>query len=181
MLISQSIFSMLFTIKHTDLQLYYNAISGFDMSNFIKCGSYSRYLISFENGTVKTHSITVYRVIRKGAMSRHTHAILPDIIVPYSSYSIRFIIYILYLYTHRNCSAEDFCKKYFISRSTIHEWLKLYSSHIQEWINLLKSSDNAFGDSIAYSLSDFLYQYMHTTKHPFLVRRICHYTLSIPP
>ena len=87
----------------------------------------------------------------------------------------------LYLYTHRNCSAENFCRKYFISRSTIHEWLKLYSSHIQEWVSLLKLSDNAFGDSKASSLSAFLYQYMHTTKHPFLVRRICHYTLSIPP
>ncbi len=181
MLISQSIFCVLLSIKHTDLQLYYNAISRFDMSNFIKCGSYSRYLISLEKGTVMTHSITAHRVIRKGDMSRHTHAILPDIIVPYSSYSIRFIIYILYLYTHRNCSAENFCRKYFISRSTIHEWLKLYSSHIQEWVSLLKSADTAFYNSIRFSLSDFLYQYMHTTKHPFLVRRICHYTLSIPP
>ena len=58
MLISQSIFSMLFTIKHTDLQLYYNAISRFDMSSFIKCGSYSRYLISYDEANIKIHLIT---------------------------------------------------------------------------------------------------------------------------
>ena len=181
MLISQSIFSVLLSIKHTDLQLYYNAISRFDMSSFIKCGSYSRYLISFEKGKIKTRLVTVYRVIRKGDMSRHTHAILPDIIVPYSSYSIRFIIYFLYLYTHRNCSADKFCAKYQISRSTINDWLTLYSNQIQEWLSLLKSGDTAFYNSIRFSLSDFLYQYMCDTNHPFLVRRICHYTLSIPP
>ena len=181
MLISQSIFRALCSLKHTDIQLYYNAISRIDTSNCIKCSSYSHYLVSFEKGKVTTNLITVYRVIRKGDMSRHTHAILPDIIVPYSSYSIRFIIYILYLYTHRTCSATEFCSKFHISRSTIYDWMNLYSNHLDEWISLLKTADKSLLDNELKSISDFLYQFMHTTGHPFLMKCIGYNLIVIPP
>ena len=113
--------------------------------------------------------ILVTLFLSKKARLRHTQSLyiellekvichaIPTPFLPISLFHTVLIQFdFLYLYTHRNCSAEDFCRKYFISRSTIHEWLKLYSSHIQEWINLLKSSDKAFGNSKAFSLSDFV-------------------------
>ena len=76
MIISQSIFGALCTLKYTDLELFIAAMSYFDMSGFIKCGSYSRYFMSLANNKSVLNSITIRRVIRKGSLARHTHAIL---------------------------------------------------------------------------------------------------------
>ena len=50
MVICQSVFGALCTIKHTDLELYNAAISSFDMTGYIRIGSYQRDLITYHGG-----------------------------------------------------------------------------------------------------------------------------------
>ena len=174
MIISQSVFGALCSIKHSDLELYLTAISLFDMTGFINSGSYSRCLISFESNKCVENSITVIRVIRKGNLSRRTHAILPDIIIPYSPYSVRFVISMIYKYNHRNCSASKFCESFGIPRSTLSNWIKLHSAHISEYISHLKEADRILRDkeSAAFSIENFPNVFFNTTGHPFLIS--CH-------
>ncbi len=171
MIISQSVFGDLCSIKHTDLELYLAAISLFDMTGFIRCGFYSRALISYESNKRVDYSITIYRVIRKGDMSRRTHAILPDMIIPYSSYSIRSVISVIYHYKHRNTSASAFCESIGIPRSTVSDWIKLYQAHLSEYISLLKEADKNLCDkeSALLSIEAFPNDFFNTTGHPFLV------------
>jgi hypothetical protein len=55
--------------------------------------SYKRYLISFENNQLKIEEINITRIICSSC--KHTHAILPEIIIPYCSYSLLFVLSVL--------------------------------------------------------------------------------------
>lgn len=56
-------------------------------------GSYRRSLIDFEEGKVVYGVVEVQRV--RCASCGHTHAILPDHIIPYTTYSLLFILRVL--------------------------------------------------------------------------------------
>ena len=172
MVICQSVFGALCTIKHTDLELYNAAISSFDMTGYIRIGSYQRDLITYHGGKSVCLHISIIRVRIKGNMSRHTHAILPDILVPYSSYSIRFILSVIYLFNHRNCTSSALADRLFLSRSTINTWLRLYADHISKWLG-----------SFATSVPDFLRLFLSETGHPFLMRsdKLSHVIADQPP
>ena len=51
---------------------------------------YERYLVSWEDGGAVSRIITVER--RQCASCGHTHAVLPSCLIPYKSYSLRFIL-----------------------------------------------------------------------------------------
>ena len=185
MVICQSVFGALCTIKHTDLELYNAAISSFDMTGYIRIGSYQRDLITYHGGKSVCLHISIIRVRIKGNMSRHTHAILPDILVPYSSYSIRFILSVIYLFNHRNCTSSALADRLFLSRSTINTWLRLYADHISKWLGSLKEADRKLCDieSAATSVPDFLRLFLSETGHPFLMRsdKLSHVIADQPP
>lgn len=182
MLISQSVFGLLCSIKHTDLELYLASVASFDMSDYIRSGSYTRDLISFEHGKIAINRITVTRIIKKGDMSRRSHSILPDIIIPCSSYSIRFILTVIYCYQHRNCSADSLCHKFQISRSTLHDWIRRFSNHIEKWLTAMKMAEQKL--SSAYSISyipDFARCFLDFFGFPFLTNLYNYRTIVISP
>lgn len=64
----------------------------------------------------------------------HAHAILPDLIIPYSSYSLFFILHVLGQYFAHISSIEQICKCSSISVNQFFKWLSLWKAHKQSWL-----------------------------------------------
>jgi len=97
--------------------------------------SYLRYLISFERGTSNTYSIEITRLICSSC--GHTHAILPEIIIPHASYSLTFILCVLKDYFSK-MKVKHICDKYQISISTLYGWKQLFLRHKKLWLGFLE-------------------------------------------
>jgi len=126
--------------------------------NWKKHSHYNRYFITFENNTVIYNIITVTRYQCSSCGS--THAILPEIIIPYRSYSFLFIVKAMKDYFAKSLTIVAICDKYNISVSTLYAWKALYIKHKKLWLGLLENlyiSDVNFLDSIfsTHSLEDF--------------------------
>lgn len=71
----------------------------------------------------------------------HAHAILPDVIIPYSSYSLLFILRLLGQYFAGRFTIEQLCERYQISTKQFYKWLSLWKSHKQEWLGILTNQE----------------------------------------
>lgn len=126
-----------------------------------KHADYDRFLISFEKGCSVTYRVTIirYRCSSCGC----THAILPECIIPYQSYSFLFIIAVMRDYFTSFLTIEGICAKYGISVSTIYSWKKLFLRHKKIWIGLLEDActsslqflDCLFNGSLLHILKEF--------------------------
>ena len=85
---------------------------------------YERYLVSWEDGRAVSRIITVER--HRCASCGHTHAIHPSCLIPYKSYSLRFILIVLRSYFLHVCPVEKLCEGYGISISTLYRWCGLF-------------------------------------------------------
>ena len=101
-----------------------------------KHASYERYLISFEHGRSVTYTVTVIRY--RCPSCGHTHAILPEHLIPYSSYSLPFILSVLRDYYTRPVSVESICSRYDIAISTLYAWRSLFLIHKKLWLGHLE-------------------------------------------
>ncbi len=100
--------------------------------------SYKRYLISFEKGALVTYRVTITRM--KCSSCEHTHAILPEIIIPYGSYSLIFILTVLRDYYLHQMTIQALCDKYGISHSTLYAWKRLFFTHKKLWLGVLEDA-----------------------------------------
>lgn len=103
-------------------------------------GYYGRRLIDYRNGQMEEAELCVLRVICDSC--GHTHAILPDVIVPYSSYGIVFILLLLGEYFVRTGAIEKICEKYGISMTQLYRWLDTWQKHKTEWLGVLTAAEN---------------------------------------
>ena len=85
------------------------------------------------------HSITprILRVIC--SCCGHTHAILPDPIIPYDSYSLFFILRALADYFLHSGTISSICDRFCITPMQLYRWKALYQDHRREWQGLLRS------------------------------------------
>jgi len=79
---------------------------------------YGRYIISFENGKSIDYHVEIIRY--KCSSCGHTHAVLPEFLVPYRSYSIFFILSVLKEYFSKSLTILKLCEKYGIAVSTLY-------------------------------------------------------------
>ena len=63
-----------------------------------------------------------------------------DIIIPYSSYSLFFVLRLLGEYFAGLFTIEQLCERYSISPKQFFRWLALWKSHKQEWLGLLSDA-----------------------------------------
>lgn len=98
--------------------------------------SYERYLVSYENERTITYQIDITRIICSSC--KHTHAILPDIIIPHSSYSLVFVLMVLKDYFSGKMKILVICEKYDISTSVLYAWKKLFLIHKKFWLGILE-------------------------------------------
>lgn len=98
---------------------------------------YRRYLLEYLNGEISVCSLKILRV--RCTSCGHTHAILPDPIIPYAGYSLQFILTVLAYYLLRLRPVSGICDHFQISVSTLYRWYRLFLDHRREWLGALAS------------------------------------------
>lgn len=132
---------------------------------------YDRYLTDFCNGRQHSSCIRVLRLVCSSCA--HTHAVLPDLIIPYRTYSLFFILRVLAEHFLNLSSVESICDRFDISAGTFYQWLRLWHEHKAEWLGILsdlESSDYAFLKHILRYIrfSDFLMPFYRKTAVSFM-------------
>jgi len=126
-------------------------------SNCTYFSSYSRNLITFENGLNTCHTVSITRVICNSCS--HTHAILPDHLIPFGSYTLSFVLKVLRAYFLEKKTIISLCDFFQLSISTLYEWIKLFKEQKHIWLGVLNDAviselkfiDNLFSCSMAVS------------------------------
>lgn len=109
--------------------------------------SYERHLVTYDNGEVYDHIIIITRCICSSCSC--TNAILPPVIIPYSSFSFKFIVSIVHDYlVGKFNSVEAMCKHYRIATSSFYRLLKKFKEHKKLWLGLLEDNINSNLDFI---------------------------------
>ena len=109
--------------------------------NLIPHGTYRRNIIDFTNGKTTYHKISVRRL--KCLSCGHTHAVLPDIIVPYAQYSLFFLLRVLGEYFLHWKTVSEICLVYNITPSMLYRWKALFLCHRADWLPLLERLDSS--------------------------------------
>lgn len=139
-------------------------------------GSYHRNILHFLDGTTQILRIRIQRVL---CPCGHSHALLPDFIVPYLSYSLPMILRILADYFSRRLTVTSICDKYGICVPALYRLKKQFLLHKREWLGILKDMETdgaAFLDQLHGSqdysadASGFLrqttYSFLQSHKNP---------------
>lgn len=138
---------------------------------------YGRSIIDFRAGKREKSGLCVMRVFCDSC--GHAHAILPDVIIPYSSYSLLFILRLLGQYFTGRFTIEQLCERYQISIKQFYKWLALWKSHKQEWLGIVTDQeisdfsflkhlalrDSASSFSMGFVLR-FAYSFLQSHKNP---------------
>ena len=132
--------------------------------------SYERYIVDLADGKVVSERIRIFRVL---CACGHTHAILPDFIIPYRQYSLSFIIYILKIWFSHAMTADDIEDTYGVSYKALVRWRNLYGKHKDLWLGAVKSRQVSSLDFIGNLLaqdpfSGFTAGFYCKTLHSFL-------------
>lgn len=147
MIREKAIFSKLNQLNISDQQLFDVAVSDFDPDTcacpecevvgcLVGFRSYERHMISVDNGKRIDIRLSVPRFLCGSC--GHTHALLPDVLIPYGSYSLRFIIVVLLAYLDRACTVADLCEQWHISISTLYDWIHLFIDQHNAWCEILE-------------------------------------------
>ena len=154
-----SIFTEIIKIKKLNISvssLLNRSLKSFEYSsdNYCRyCGKkymkpfekYTRILTDYHNGKIVD---TIINTRRYKCKCGRTHVVLPCLIVPYSRYSMVFIIYVLYDYYYRSFTKEEISVKYSISIPTIYRWKALFEKDKQFWLKELKDLETSASEYI---------------------------------
>ena len=132
---------------------------------------YGRSIIDFDAGQRTNADLCVLRVFCDSC--EHAHAVLPDAIIPYSSFSLLFVLRLLGQYFADLGSVEQLCERFGVSQNLFYKWLKLWNSHKQRWLGVLADSETS---SISFwkklyeqeRYSDFSMEFIRSTSYTFL-------------
>ena len=106
------------------------------VGNLIPHGYYRRNIIDFTGSKTTYHKISVRRF--KCLSCGHTHAVLPDFIVPYTQYSLFFLLRVLAEYFLHLKTVSEICLTYAITPSMLYRWKALFLCHKKHWLPLLE-------------------------------------------
>ena len=144
-------------------------------------GDYGRGLTSYEGGQIVDSDLRASRLYCSSCES--THALLPDIVVPYS---LLFMLNALIAYFERAMTVEKICAHFGIAVSTIYDWKDRIALHKDLMLGLLISSkapSPGFLRGLLRScrLSDSLRKFYRKHSFSFMQRRSAPTTRSRPP
>ncbi len=132
---------------------------------------YSRSIIDIIHGKPVYQDICVTRIICESC--GHTHAILPDTIIPYSQYGIFFILRVLGEYFAHVKTVEALCAAYSITPSMLYRWRNLFLKNRSVWLGILELKEQSPRDLIRFlclkdTFSDFSTAFFRLTDFSFL-------------
>ena len=147
-------------------------------------GDYGRWLTSYEDGNVICILIRPLRFLCESCDA--THALLPDIIVPYSPYSLLFMLAALIAYYERDSSVADVCARFDIAVSTIYKWQERIAEHKDLMLGVLISQKQRthsylLGLIDSPDLSNTLRRFYRKYGFSFMQRRSITASRSRPP
>jgi transposase-like protein len=179
----------------TDMTIFQNTTDGFKHygENCPACGAagklspygiYSRGLVSYVNGKTIDERVNPRRF--DCTSCGVTHALLPDILVPYSPYSLHFKLTALSAYYERSTTVVAICEHFGIAVSTLYSWIKLLSEHKELLLGAVASMEESaitFLRSLfeAACLSDCLRSFFRQHAFSFMQRMPATATRSPPP
>lgn len=126
-----------------------------------KVSSYSRGFIWPCDGKPRTDTIQIpiYLCEKCGKSidgsgnddGNYLHAILPQIIIPFSSYTLPFVLTVIgeYASPNRSCTVVQLCENWQIAVSTLYTWIKRYKYQYDAWADSLDSIRKQEEDSAA--------------------------------
>ena len=181
--------------KLSDKAIYQEVIGGFKYHN-VQCpgccavgklqshGDYYRNFVFPDGEKIIESSLSPLRF--KCVSCNTTHALLPDIIVPYSPYSLRCMLTVLVAYFERTVTVAAVCANYGIAVSTLYEWKNRLLEHKDLLLGMLQSKKEpvqAFLQSLFAStqLSEQLSNFFCRYAFSFLQGRTKATTRSHPP
>ena len=149
MIRENSLFCKLIRIKTSSKYLFDSFMDDFrlELQTCPCCGAkgscrihayYDRSLVDFMAGRSVRHSLCILRLI---CTCGHTHAILPDFIVPYSGYGLFFILRVLAEYFLRLTTVERLCERFSITPAQLYRWLGIFRAQKEEWLGILSSME----------------------------------------
>lgn len=100
--------------------------------------SYKRYLVELKEGEPAVHIVTLQRF--QCSSCGHTHSLLPSALVPYSSYSLRFLLTVLRAYFLHTGTVAGICEKAGIAVSTLYRWKTWFFTHMQLLLDVVKAA-----------------------------------------
>ena len=130
--------------------------------------AYTRYLVEWEDSHPVTHEVTVQRYLCSSC--GHTHALLSSALVPYSSYSLRFILLVLRDYFLGRACVQKVCGRAGISVSTLYRWKALFLKHKALWLGVLEDLAGPQGSFLESMDGIFLRSFYQTFRFSFLQR-----------
>lgn len=132
-------------------------------------GSYERNLVTFSDGKPEVLRLRIPRVQCPCGKS---HALLPDLIVPYLSYSLPMILMILSDYFHRRLTIRGICEKYLVNVPLIYRMKKWFLLHKKQWLGALRDMELCAPDFVeellTESYSRFRDAFLRLTAYSFL-------------
>lgn len=100
--------------------------------------SYKRYLVEWKEGEAAEKAVTVQRF--QCSSCGHTHALLPSMLVPHSSYSLRFILAVLRACFLKADTVAGICETAGIAVSTLYRWKRWFFTHLQLLLGVLEAA-----------------------------------------
>jgi transposase-like protein len=104
-------------------------------------GDYSRILVSYEDEMTIESCVNPPRF--ECTSCGATHALLPDILIPYSPYSLRFKISVLLAYFERKTTVTAVCERFGIAVSTLYSWKDRLLEHKELLLGILASREES--------------------------------------
>lgn len=98
--------------------------------------TYSRIMITVVCGARMEVTVEIPRA--RCESCQHTHALLPDVLIPHGSYSLRFILFVLNAYLERTEPVSQLCEHWAISISTLYDWIHLFLEQHNLWARSLE-------------------------------------------
>lgn len=152
---------------------------------------YDRSVIDFYKGHKIRDSLCVLRLSCDSC--NHTHAILPDVLIPYARYSLLFILRVLGEWFLGSSTIESLCDRFSITPVQLRKWLALWKQHKLLWLGILEdleTSDVSFLKSLAVSASysafsmpfiqRFSFNFLQSHKNPIVRHsKNAHYCQSV--
>jgi len=129
---------------------------------------YGRKIVDFIQGKPVRSELTILRLVCNSC--GHTHAILPDPIIPYSGYGLFFILRVLAEVFAHASTQEQICERFGITDNQLRKWKDLWNRHKQEWLGILNSmetSDRAFVKTIVHGVDYAVFARAFTQRTAF--------------
>lgn len=146
---------------------------GAPASAFHKDGHYTRQFICYQDKQAVYYELNINCL--ECSSCGHSHAILPNCIIPYSSYSIGFITNVLYHYlTKQYRTIEELCLRFEISITTFY---RIYHCFKSDSI-LMKAVTTIFEYLSELEIATALFQMLPESFYPILTQFSCMYGFS---